>query len=139
MTNQPTVKDITADALSHPEFSGHEKLFLITDAASGLEAKICIHSLIDGRALGGCRRWEYESDAQWSADVLRLSRGMTRKSAVAGLPLGGAKAAIRHGNPTKDMMRAFGKGIAMIEKQYGMKYITAEDVGITVAEILGGL
>jgi len=127
----PVVEDITAQAASHPEYSGHEKLFLITDKASGLKAKIAIHSLIEGRALGGCRRWEYESDAQWSADVLRLSRGMTRKSAVAGLPLGGAKAAIMGGNPTKEMMRAFGKAIAMIEKKYGMKYITAEDVGIT--------
>lgn len=127
----PIVEDITAQAASHPEYSGHARLFLITDSASGLNAKICIHSLIEGRALGGCRRWEYESDAQWSADVLRLSRGMTRKSAVAGLPLGGAKAAINHGNPTKEMMRAFGKAIAMIEKKYGMKYITAEDVGIT--------
>ncbi len=127
----PIVEDITAQIVLHPEYSGHEKLFLITDGASGLNAKIAIHSLVEGRALGGCRRWEYESDAHWRADVLRLSRGMTRKSAVAGLPLGGAKAAINHGNPTGLMMRAFGRGIALIEKKYGMKYITAEDVGIT--------
>ncbi len=127
----PIVTDITADVSSHAEYSNHEKIFLITDAVSGLEARIFIHSLIEGRALGGCRRWEYKSESDWNADGLRLSRGMTRKSAVSGLPLGGAKAAIRHGNPTPDMMRAFGRGIDMIEKQYGMKYITAEDVGIT--------
>lgn len=127
----PVIEDITAQAAEHPEYSNHEKVFLIRDKASGLNAKIAIHSLIDGRALGGCRRWNYESDAHWSADVLRLSRGMTRKSAVAGLPLGGAKAAINHPAPTKEMMRAFGRGIDMIEKQYGMTYITAEDVGIT--------
>jgi leucine dehydrogenase len=56
---------------------------------------------------------------------------MTKKSAVAGLPLGGAKAAIFHDNPDKTMMRAFGRGIAMIEKEYGMTYIRAADVGIT--------
>lgn len=127
----PVVKDITSETVTHPEYSAHEKVFLITDEASGLKAKLCIHTLIEGRALGGCRRWEYDGDEQWSADALRLSRGMTRKSAVAGLPLGGAKAAINHGNPTKDMMRAFGRGIDMIEKKYGMAYITAEDVGIT--------
>lgn len=126
----PVVQDITDKSKSHPEYSNHVKIFLITDAQSGLNAKIAIHSLIQGRALGGCRRWDYEDDAQWSADVLRLSRGMTRKSAVAGLPLGGAKAAIK-GTPTKEMMRAFGRAIDMIEKKYGMTYITAEDVGIT--------
>ena len=130
-TVNPVVEDITAEIASHPEYSSHEKVFLVTDAQSGLKAKIAIHSLVEGRALGGCRRWEYRNDTDWSADALRLSRGMTKKSAVAGLPLGGAKAAINHPEPTKEMMYAFGVAIDMIEKQYGMTYITAEDVGIT--------
>lgn len=131
----PVVTDVTAIVASHPEYSGHKKIFAVTDAQSGLDARIFIHSLIDGRALGGCRRWEYKDESAWNADGLRLSRGMTRKAAVSGLPLGGAKAAIRHGNPSPQMMRAFGRGIAMIEQQYGMKYITAEDVGITEAQL----
>ncbi|PJB73596.1 MAG: amino acid dehydrogenase [Alphaproteobacteria bacterium CG_4_9_14_3_um_filter_47_13] len=135
-TVNPVVEDITAQVSSHPEFSNHMKVFQITDEASGLKARIAIHSLIEGRSLGGCRRWEYESDAAWNADILRLSRGMTRKSAVAGLPLGGAKAAINHGHPTAAMMRAFGRGIAMIETQFGMVYITAEDVGISEALLI---
>jgi leucine dehydrogenase len=130
-TINPVLTDITAHVASHSEYSSHEKIFLITDEASGLDARIFIHSLIDGRALGGCRRWEYRDEREWNADGLRLARGMTRKSAVAGLPLGGAKAAIRHGNPTALMMRAFGRGIDMIERKYGMAYITAADVGIT--------
>ncbi|MCB9990968.1 MAG: amino acid dehydrogenase [Rhodospirillales bacterium] len=129
----PVVTDITADVSAHPEFSNHEKVFEVAHEASGLRARIFIHSLIEGRALGGCRRWTYDDDAAWNADGLRLSRGMTRKSAVAGLPLGGAKAAICHSDPSPMMMRAFGRGIAMIEEQYGMTYITAEDVGITEA------
>ncbi len=127
----PVVEDATAAMAAHPEYSDHEKIFHITDKVSGLKARIFIHSLVDGRALGGCRRWAYDSDSAWSADGLRLSRGMTRKSAVAGLPLGGAKAAINHPAPTKLMMRAFGRAIAIIERDYGMIYITAEDVGIT--------
>jgi leucine dehydrogenase len=128
---QPIVTDITETLKTHSEFSRHEKVFGVQDDASGLKARIFIHSVVEGRALGGCRRWAYESDEAWSADGLRLSRGMTRKSAVAGLPLGGAKAAINHSAPTKEMMRAFGKAIDMIETQYGITYITAEDVGIT--------
>ena len=131
MIPNPVVEDVTEAMKSHPEYSDHTKVFQVTDEDSGLEARIFIHSLVEGRALGGCRRWEYTDDAAWAADGLRLSRGMTRKSAVAGLPLGGAKAAIKHGNPTMGMMRAFGKAIDMIEKQYGMTYITAEDVGIS--------
>lgn len=131
MIPNPVVEDVTDMLKSHPEYSNHEKVFQVTDEDSGLMARIFIHSLIEGRALGGCRRWEYDDDAAWAADGLRLSRGMTRKSAVAGLPLGGAKAAINHGNPTPAMMRAFGKAIDMIEKQYGVTYITAEDVGIS--------
>lgn len=126
------VTDITHQVSQHPEYSGHEGVFLVTDEASGLEARIFIHSLVQGRALGGCRRWNYAGEQDWNADGLRLSRGMARKSAVAGLPLGGAKAAICHnGTPTAAMMRAFGRGIDIIEKTYGMTYITAEDVGIT--------
>lgn len=131
--SDPVVEDITTIAAAHREYSGHEKIFLIVDRESGLRAKIGIHSLVEGRALGGCRRWDYADESSWLADVLRLSRGMTRKAAVAGLPLGGAKAAICHPAPTPAMMRAFGRAMALIEERWGIVYITAEDMGITAA------
>lgn len=110
--------------------TGHEQLVYCFDQATGLRAIIAIHDTTLGPALGGCRMWNYdnEEDAVW--DVLRLSRGMTYKAAMAGLPLGGGKSVI-FGDPAADkseaLMRSFGRFVDSL----GGKYITAQDVSIT--------
>ena len=82
------------DVSSYEDFADHEKLVRCYDEASGLLAFIAIHNRNLGPALGGCRIWPYATQADAIKDVLRLSRGMTYKSAVANLPLGGGKAVI---------------------------------------------
>lgn len=114
----------------HPEFSDHEHVVMHYDRASGLKSIIAIHNTVRGPALGGCRIYPYAETDDALTDVLRLSRGMTYKSAIADLPLGGGKMVII-GNPatikTPELLRAAGR---FIHSQNG-KYITAEDVGMT--------
>jgi leucine dehydrogenase len=113
---------------------GHEQVVFCHEPLSGLRAIIAIHSTRLGPALGGCRFWNYKSDEEALVDVLRLSRGMTYKAALAGLRLGGGKAVII-GDPKKDkspeLFKAFGKFIDSL----GGRYITAEDVNIRVEDI----
>lgn len=108
---------------------GYEQLLFANDDVSGLRAVIAIHNTTLGPALGGCRMWPYESEEEAVTDALRLARGMTYKSAAAGLDLGGGKAVII-GDPRKDktetLLRAFGRFVDTL----GGRYITAEDVGI---------
>ena len=110
---------------------GHESIHQFFDPQTGLKAIIAIHSTALGPAGGGCRMWQYESEAAATRDALRLSRGMTYKNAMAGLPLGGGKAVIiadpEH-PPTNDLFRAFGRCVDSL----GGRYITAEDVGVSV-------
>ncbi|HMP54454.1 MAG TPA: Glu/Leu/Phe/Val dehydrogenase dimerization domain-containing protein, partial [Candidatus Melainabacteria bacterium] len=73
---------------------GHEQVSFFHDEETGLKAIIGIHSTVLGPALGGCRMWKYADDQEALRDVLRLSRGMTYKAAVAGLNLGGGKAVV---------------------------------------------
>ena len=119
---------------SHPEYDGHEQLAYHHDAASGLKAIIAVHNTKLGCGLGGCRMWPYASDAEALNDVLRLSRGMTYKAALAGLPQGGGKSVIL-GDPrqhkTPELMRAMGRFV----DQFGGKYVVAEDSGTSVADI----
>jgi leucine dehydrogenase len=110
---------------SHPAFDDHERVLHWADRASGLRAIVAIHRVRNGRAVGGCRARDFASDDEALTDVLRLSRGMTYKTALAGLPYGGAKAVIL-GRPTPDGLRAFGRGVDSL----GGTYVTAEDVGI---------
>ena len=79
---------------------GHEQVVYCNDPETGLKAIIAIHDTTLGPALGGCRFWDYATEEEALVDVLRLSRGMTYKAAVAGLPLGGGKAVII-GDPSK--------------------------------------
>jgi leucine dehydrogenase len=113
----------------------HEQLVFCSDVTSGLRAIIAIHDTTLGPALGGCRMWPYTSDEEALEDVCRLSRGMTYKAAAAGLNLGGGKAVILM-DPRKDkseaIFRAFGR---FIEGLAG-RYITAEDVGTSVADMV---
>ena len=115
---------------SHPAFDDHERVLHWSDRASGLRAIVAIHRVRNGRAVGGCRAREFASDDEALTDVLRLSRGMTYKTALAGLPYGGAKAVIL-GRPTPEGLRAFGRAVDSL----GGTYVTAEDVGIGRADL----
>lgn len=122
------------NVFNHPEFDKHEQIVFCHDADSGLQAIIAVHNTHRGAALGGCRMWPYLNEEEALRDALRLSRGMTYKSALANLPLGGGKAVII-GDPRRDKTRekllALGK---FIERLAGA-YITAEDSGTTVADM----
>ena len=112
----------------------HEQVIFCHDEASGLRAIIAIHDTTLGPALGGTRMYPYKSDEEALVDVLRLSRGMTYKSAAAGLNLGGGKAVII-GDPKKQkseqLFRAYGRFVQGLAG----RYITAEDVGTTVRDM----
>ncbi len=117
-----------------PDFDGHENVVFGHDEVTGLKCIIGIHNINRGPALGGSRFWNYDNEQDAITDVLRLSKGMTYKAAITGLDLGGGKSVII-GDPKKiktpDLMRAFGR---VIDRLNG-KYITAEDVGTTVADM----
>ena len=119
---------------SHPEFHQHEHVSFFQCEKTGLKAIIAVHNTNLGPALGGCRMWSYESDEQALRDVLRLSRGMTYKAAITGLPLGGGKSVII-GDAKKikspELMKAMGRSI----ESFGGRYIVAEDVGTTVEDM----
>lgn len=116
------------------DFDGHEQVTFCYDAASGLKAIIAVHNTNLGRAVGGCRFWPYASEEEAIKDVLRLSRGMTYKAALANLELGGGKSVII-GDPYKDKtpekLRAFGRFV----NRLGGLYSTAEDVGTSPADM----
>ena len=119
----------------HIEFDQHEQVSFFNDPETGLKAIIAVHSTNLGPALGGCRMWDYASDADAVTDVLRLSRGMSYKAAITGLPLGGGKSVIIGDAKTKKtpaLMRAMGR---CVEKMSG-RYIVAEDVGMCVDDMV---
>ncbi|MEO1492915.1 MAG: Glu/Leu/Phe/Val dehydrogenase dimerization domain-containing protein [Pseudomonadota bacterium] len=119
---------------SHPDFDGHEQVVFARDPAAGLSAIIAVHNTALGPGLGGCRIWRYDSEADAVTDAMRLSRGMTYKAALAGLPLGGGKSVILADSRTEktpEMMRAMGRAV----ERLGGRYIVAEDVGATVADM----
>jgi leucine dehydrogenase len=123
-------KEYSMSIFSAPDFDNHELVTFCCDDESGLKAIIAIHNTNRGPALGGCRYWNYKNEQEAITDVLRLSRGMTYKSALANLPLGGGKSVIigdARQDKTPEKMRAFGR---FIEKLKGI-YITAEDVNTT--------
>ncbi len=114
---------------SHPDFDNHEAVHFFTDAATGLRAIIAIHSTHRGPSSGGVRFWHYAREEDALTDALRLSRGMSYKNAMAGLPVGGGKGVIlSDGTPkTRAQLLAFGDAI---ESLVGA-YVTAEDVGMS--------
>lgn len=120
---------------NHISFDDHEQVVFCQDKESGLKAIIAIHNTNLGPAVGGCRMWNYESDDEAITDVLRLSRGMTYKNALAGLTMGGGKSVIIADPKIKDreaLFRAFGRCIDTL----GGKYYSAEDVGVSTADIM---
>ncbi|WP_102345657.1 branched-chain amino acid dehydrogenase [Bacillus sp. Marseille-P3661] len=122
------------EIFNYMEKYDYEQLLFCQDNQSGLKAIICIHDTTLGPALGGTRMWTYDSEEAAIEDALRLAKGMTYKNAAAGLNLGGGKTVII-GDPQKDkneaMFRAFGRYIQGLNG----RYITAEDVGTTVADM----
>jgi leucine dehydrogenase len=118
-----------------PDFDEHELVHFVTDRATGLRAVIAVHSTHLGPGAGGTRFWHYAKPEDAVADALRLSRGMSYKNAMAGLPLGGGKAVIladADRTKTPEMLAAFGKAV---DGLCG-RYVTAEDVGMSVADMV---
>jgi leucine dehydrogenase len=129
MTLIPETFDM-AVTFDHPEFDHHEQVLFCTDKKSGLQAIIAVHNTNLGPAIGGCRMWPYETSGEALTDALRLSRGMTYKNALAGLPHGGGKSVIiadSHKDKTPELIEAFAHHVKCLAD----RYITAEDVGIT--------
>lgn len=120
------------DPKNHPSFDNHEQVVFVGGESQGYAGIIAIHSTAIGPAAGGCRIWDYDSADDALTDALRLSRGMTYKNAMADLPLGGGKAVIYRINT--DRVDAFQKFGEAVEALHG-KYITAEDVGASVADM----
>jgi leucine dehydrogenase len=121
------------ELFDHPDFDGHEQVMFAHNASDGLRAIIAVHDTALGPALGGCRIWNYRSLDEAVTDVLRLSKGMTYKAALAGLALGGGKSVVlaHRDSKTPAMMRAMGRAV----ERMGGRYIVAEDVGATVADM----
>ncbi len=119
---------------SHPEFDAHEHVAFHHDAGSGLRAIIAVHNTRLGCGLGGCRMFPYASDADALTDVLRLSRGMTYKAALAGLPQGGGKSVIL-GDPRRDKTPALIRAMGRFVESLGGAYVVAEDSGTSVPDI----
>ncbi len=119
---------------NHPEFDNHEQVVFCSDKETGLKAIIAVHSTKLGPAVGGCRLWDYVADEDALVDVLRLSRGMTYKNAMAGLPLGGGKSVIigdAKSIKSEALFRKFGQFVHSLSG----RYVSAEDVNITTADI----
>src|SRR4051812_13828209 len=118
-----------------PDFDAHEEIHFVTDEKCGLKAIIAVHSTHLGPAAGGARFWHYAKDADALTDALRLSRGMSYKNAMAGLPLGGGKSVLladEAKTKTPELLHAFGKAVDHL----GGRYVTAEDVGMSVADMI---
>ena len=115
-------------------FDNHEQIVFCNDKDTGLKAIIGIHNTVLGPALGGTRMWKYNNEWEALNDVLRLSRGMTYKSAITGLNLGGGKAVIIGDSKidkTPEMILKFGEYVNSLSG----RYITAEDVGTTTQDM----
>lgn len=126
---------VTNDTIVFEEIvlSGYEKVIKITDEPSGLKAIICIHNTILGPALGGTRIYPYATWNDALEDVKRLARGMTYKSALAGVGLGGGKSVIMSTKEDKSQEKLFAFGKA-VEKLSGL-YVCAEDYGCTTKDV----
>jgi len=118
----------------HPDYDQHEQVLECRDDKSGLHALIAIHNTRNGPALGGRRMWPYSDREAAISDVLRLSRGMSYKSALTRLPLGGGKAVII-GDPSRDKTRKLLLAMADFIETCEGRYITSVDSGTSVADL----
>jgi len=120
---------------TEPDFDDHELVELVHDRETGLTAIFAVHSSHLGPGAGGTRFWHYPDPALAMRDALRLSRGMSYKNAMAGLPMGGGKAVILADpdrTKTPEMLAAFARAIDAL----GGQYVTAEDVGMSEADMV---
>jgi leucine dehydrogenase len=118
----------------HPAFDDHEQVCAVRDRASGMTALIAVHSTALGPGAGGVRMHAYADAEQALRDVLRLSRGMSFKNALAGLSLGGGKAVLI-GDPRRDKTEARLRALGRAIDGLGGRYLAAEDVGMTLADM----
>ena len=125
---------MTAFVFNEINFDNHEQVVFVSEAKSGLKAIIAIHNTKLGPAMGGCRMWNYATEAEALRDALRLSRGMTYKNAVAGLPIGGGKSVII-ANPKTDKTPALFEALGEALERLSGRYITAEDVGTSPSDM----
>ncbi|MDX9752224.1 MAG: Glu/Leu/Phe/Val dehydrogenase dimerization domain-containing protein [Flavobacteriales bacterium] len=135
MAETSTATSAPEGVLARMEKREHEEVLFCYDRPTGLKAIIAIHDTTLGPALGGTRMWPYTDEYEALQDVLRLSRGMTYKSALAGLDLGGGKAVIigdSRTQKTEAMFRRFGQFVHSLNG----RYITAEDVGMSTTEMV---
>ncbi|MDX1463782.1 MAG: Glu/Leu/Phe/Val dehydrogenase dimerization domain-containing protein, partial [Marinirhabdus sp.] len=136
VTDVVNTKDLKkmAPVFGQLSFDNHEQVVFCNDKDTGLKAIIGIHNTVLGPALGGTRMWQYNSEWDALNDVLRLSRGMTFKSAITGLNLGGGKAVIigdAKTQKTPELMKRFGEFVHSLSG----RYITAEDVGMETSDM----
>mgnify|MGYP000109017070 CR=1 FL=1 len=127
-------RDVAMAFFDLPDFDNHEQVVFCSDEESGLKAIIAVHSTKLGAAVGGCRLWDYASDEEALTDVLRLSKGMTYKNALAGLSMGGGKSVIigdAKSLKSEALFKAFGNALNGLNG----RYLSAEDVNITTADI----
>ncbi len=130
----PKTQSATFSVFGNAAFDNHEQVVFCHDKDTGLKAIIGVHNTVLGPALGGTRMWSYANESEALTDVLRLSRGMTYKSAITGLNLGGGKAVIigdAKTQKTPELMMKFAEFVHRL----GGTYITAEDVGMETADM----
>jgi len=125
---------MTGAVFTNEAFDGHEIVAFGQDRDSGLQAIVAVHDSTLGPAVGGCRMYPYAGEEEALFDVLRLSRGMTYKSALAGLPFGGGKSVII-GDPHRDKTEAMLYAMGDFIDSLGGRYVAAEDSGTGVADI----
>jgi leucine dehydrogenase len=113
---------------------GYERVVCGTDEAAGYQGIVVIHSTALGPAIGGTRYWSYPAEDEAMTDGLRLARGMTYKNALAGLPFGGGKSIVLRKPGAVDREKLFRAHGRMVNS-LGGKYITAEDVGTSPADM----
>ncbi|MEC8268104.1 MAG: Glu/Leu/Phe/Val dehydrogenase dimerization domain-containing protein [Pseudomonadota bacterium] len=121
-------------SFTHPEFADHERVVFVNDKAAGLQAVIAVHNTQRGPAIGGCRMWPYENVDAALTDVLRLSRGMTYKNALAGINSGGGKSVII-GDPRTAKTHALFRAMGAAIESLGGRYIVAEDSGTSPTDM----
>ena len=119
---------------AHKSFDAHQQVVFANDNQSGLKAIIAIHRQGPGRALGGCRMRDYKTVDEALTDVLRLSRGMTFKNVMAGIPFGGSKCVII-GDPTAQKTRDLMLSMGSLVETLGGRVVTGEDIGIGLVDV----
>src|SRR5205085_5713078 len=129
------VEDPSTMNVTEIDQPGYERVARCEDPVSGLKGIIAVHDTTLGPALGGLRMWPFRSWEEATFDVLRLAKGMTYKSAVADTGLGGGKSVIV-GNPKTDKTESLFRAMGRLIDSLGGKYITAEDVGTSVEDMV---